>query len=66
MPDRYAEAALTPRRRINLVRYHGVLAPRAAWRKGIVPAVSVALRGHGFWAVCSYCERSKYQVDPSV
>ena len=35
-------AALTPRPRINLVRYHGVLAPRAAWRKGIVSPVSVA------------------------
>ncbi len=35
-------AALTPRPRINLVLYHGVLAPRAAWRKGIVPPVSIA------------------------
>ena len=25
-------AVLVPRPRINLVRYHGVLAPRAAWR----------------------------------
>ncbi len=30
-------AALTPRPRVNLVLYHGVLAPRAAWRKRIVP-----------------------------
>ena len=30
-------AALTPRPRINLVLYHGVLAPRAAWRKAVVP-----------------------------
>jgi len=30
-------AALVPRPRINLVLYHGVLAPRAAWRRAIVP-----------------------------
>ena len=32
-------AALTPRPRVNLILYHGLLAPRAAWRKGIVPPV---------------------------
>jgi hypothetical protein len=31
-------AALVPRPRINLVLYHGVLAPRAAWRRAVVPA----------------------------
>ena len=31
-------AALIPRPRINLVLYHGVLAPRAAWRTLVVPA----------------------------
>ena len=31
-------AALIPRPRLNLVRYHGVLAPAARWRKRIVPA----------------------------
>jgi len=31
-------AALTPRPRINLILYHGVLAPRAAWRRAVVPA----------------------------
>jgi hypothetical protein len=30
-------AALVPRPRINLVLYHAVLAPRAAWRRAIVP-----------------------------
>lgn len=35
-------AALTPRPRINLVLYHGVLAPRAAWRKSIVPPLPIA------------------------
>ena len=30
-------AALTPRPRINLILYHGVLAPRAAWRRLVVP-----------------------------
>ena len=29
-------AALTPRPRVNLVLYHGVLAPRAAWRARVV------------------------------
>jgi len=29
-------AALTPRPRINLILYHGVLAPRAAWRGQVV------------------------------
>ena len=31
-------AALTPRPRINLILYHGVLAPRAAWRRAVVPS----------------------------
>ena len=29
-------AVLTPRPRINLILYHGVLAPRAAWRSLVV------------------------------
>ena len=29
-------APLTPRPRINLIRRHGVLAPRAAWRSLVV------------------------------
>lgn len=28
---------LVPRPHVNLVLYHGVLAPRAAWRRAIVP-----------------------------
>ena len=31
-------AALVPPRRLNLIRYHGVLAPNASARKQIVPA----------------------------
>ena len=31
-------AALTPRPRINLILYHGVLAPPAAWRRAVVPS----------------------------
>jgi hypothetical protein len=31
-------AALVPAPRVNLVRYHGVLAPRSAWRDAVVPA----------------------------
>jgi hypothetical protein len=30
-------AVLIPRPRINLILYHGVLAPRAAWRSAVVP-----------------------------
>ncbi len=33
-------AALVPRPRINLVVYHGVLAPRAAWREEVVPSAT--------------------------
>lgn len=31
-------AALTPRPRVNLILYHGLLAPRAAWRRLVVPS----------------------------
>ena len=34
-------AALTPRPRINLILYHGVLAPHARWRSRIVPGPDV-------------------------
>jgi hypothetical protein len=34
LPDKLA--ALTPRPRINLVLYHGVLAPNADWRTRVV------------------------------
>lgn len=30
-------AALVPRPRLNLIRYHGVLAPNAKWRSQVVP-----------------------------
>ena len=32
-------AALTPRPRINLILYHGILAPHARWRSRIVPGL---------------------------
>ena len=35
-------AALTPRPRINLILYHDVLAPRAAWRRAVVPSGEAA------------------------
>lgn len=35
-------AVLAPRPRVNLVLYHGVLAPRAAWRAAVVPAAAGA------------------------
>jgi hypothetical protein len=31
---------LTPRPRVNLILYYGILAPRAAWRAAVVPATS--------------------------
>jgi hypothetical protein len=33
-------AVLTPRPRVNLILYYGILAPRAAWRAALVPATS--------------------------
>ena len=33
-------AVLTPRPRVNLILYYGVLAPRAAWRAALVPGTS--------------------------
>jgi hypothetical protein len=38
-------AALVPAPRFNLVRYHGILAPRAAWRDAVVPAIRAAPEG---------------------
>ena len=43
-------AVLVPRPRINLLLYHGVLAPRAAWRSEVVPRTLPA----GGGAVCSH------------
>lgn len=33
-------AVLVSRPRVNLVRYHGVRAPRAAWRRDVVPTAA--------------------------
>jgi hypothetical protein len=33
-------AVVTPRPRVNLILYYGVLAPRAAWRAALVPGTS--------------------------
>jgi hypothetical protein len=35
-------AVLTPRPRVNLILYYGVLAPRSAWRRAIVPRITDA------------------------
>ena len=37
-------AVLTPRPRVNLILYYGVLAPRAAWRAALVPATRGAVQ----------------------
>lgn len=54
-------AALTPRPRINLILYHGVLAPRAAWRRAVVPAREDA---HGRQA-CDSCAGETDGTPPS-
>ena len=33
-------AVMTPRPRVNLILYYGVLAPRAAWRAALVPSAA--------------------------
>lgn len=38
-------AVLVPRPRVNLVLYHGVLAPRAAWRREVVPTAAAQAIG---------------------
>jgi hypothetical protein len=45
-------AVLVPRPRINLLLYHGVLAPRAAWRSEVVPRLVSA----GGGVVCAHEE----------
>ena len=36
-------AVLIPRPRVNLLLYYGVLAPRAAWRREIVPSAPASV-----------------------
>jgi hypothetical protein len=45
-------AVLTPRPRVNLVLYYGVLAPRAAWRAVLVPVTSHAIRKRALIQCC--------------
>ena len=44
-------AALVPPPRLNLVRYHGVLAPACPDRAQIVPGPSELTHVDGFWVV---------------
>lgn len=46
-------AALTPRPRVNLILYHGVLVPRAAWRRAVVPG----REDHDEATGCATCPR---------
>lgn len=48
-------AALTPRPRTNLILYYGVLAPRAAWRRAVVPFREDAQGPQG----CVTCEGNR-------
>ena len=40
-------AALVPRPRVNLTRYHGLFAPRARHRQQVVPTPRVSAKPHG-------------------
>ena len=53
-------AALTPRPRINLILYHGVLAPRAAWRRAVVLFREDAQGPQG----CVTCEGNSDRTSP--
>ena len=66
-------AALTPRPRINLVLYHGVLAPRAAWRGLVVrfeqpahsgPEVAVYSEAEAAGAPTDAAEQASGAVSP--
>lgn len=54
-------AVLVPRPRINLLLYHGVLAPRAAWRPEVVPRPASAKGG----VVCSREETDPAESQPA-
>ncbi len=53
-------AALTPRPRVNLILYHGVLAPRAAWRRAVVPG----REDHDEAPGCATCPRGAEGTPP--
>ena len=66
-------AALTPRPRINLILYHGVLAPRAAWRGLVVrleqpvhsgPEVAVYSEAEAAGALTDAAEQASGAVSP--
>ena len=58
-------AVLVPRPRVNLILYHGVLAPRAAWRSAVVPRheaspddATARPRGTGGWRWAAVLRRT--------
>jgi len=52
-------AALVPPPRFNLVRYHGILAPSARWRRRILPAVSADECNYSSCPDCTENKREK-------
>ena len=53
-------AALVPAPRFNLIRYHGVLAPAARWRRLIVPSdPTTETAGDPAHPACTGCGRGK-------
>jgi hypothetical protein len=54
-------AALVPKPRVNLTRYHGVLAPNHRWRGMVTPAK----RGKGVKRIANTEVRSPAEVGPS-
>jgi len=49
-------AALVPKPRINLTRYHGVLAPNHRWRREVIPnSISIfVIWSKDLFAICRY------------
>src|SRR5881409_206446 len=62
-------AALTPRPRVNLVEYHGVLAPHAAWRRAVVnyrrPELTMDAEGDGDACAASAAELGNRMQAPT-
>ena len=62
-------AALTPRPRVNLVVYHGVLAPHAAWRRAVVnyrrPELTMDAEGDGDACAASAAELGNRMQAPT-
>ena len=59
-------AALVPRPKNHLVRYHGILAPAAKWRASIVPAAAAANKQSDSLSHSGCCPPSGSPANPSM